>query len=304
VNTHLPNFAKLKNKYKIHAIVDRKGANATNIANQFGASYSTTNIKEVLQDKEVDLVLISTRHDSHASITMQALEAGKHVFVEKPLATSPEELQKIKDFYKKPGNKKPILFVGFNRRFCKYAQEIKKHTDNRINPLFIRYKMNAGYIPMDHWVHEYGGRIVGEACHIIDLMTFFTGSKIISIATESMDPNNNKFSMNDNRSMILKYEDGSVCNIDYFAVGSKKYCKEFMEIHFDEKTIEMNNYKSLKGFGLAIKEMNTKNSQKGQLEELFFLYDSLKGKIKGWPVELWDMLQTTEATFLIEGNNE
>jgi len=155
--------------------------------------------------------------------------------------------------------------------------------------------MNAGYIPLDHWVHEHGGRIVGEACHIIDLMTFFTSSKIESISVESITPKTEMYSSSDNKSIILKYSDGSVASIEYFSIGSKELSKEFMEIHFDGKSIIMDDYKSLKGYGIKLNEITTPISEKGQFEELEILYETLKGNKKEWPIAFWDMIQTTEA---------
>lgn len=295
---HLPNISKLTDKYKIYAIMNRSGHKAKAVAQQYGANYATSNLDDILNDKNVDLVIISTRHDSHAELTLKALEAGKNVFVEKPLATNKEELEKINKFYEGGGDK-PLLFVGFNRRFSAYAEEIKKHTGARINPMIIRYRMNAGYIPMDHWVHENGGRMVGEACHIIDLMTALTGSEIQSVFSQAITPSNEKYSAEDNKSIVLKYKDGSVANIEYFANGSKELGKEFMEIHFDGKSIVLDDYKSLKGYGVGLKEISTSVSQKGQLEELEALFEALKGSKKGWPIELWDMVQTTEISFLI-----
>ena len=296
---HLPNILKLKKKYQLRAIVNRKGQKGIAVGEQFGAAYTTTDITEVLNDPEVDLIMITTRHDNHASLTLQALQAGKHVFVEKPLATTPEDLAVIKDFYANSVANKPVLMVGFNRRFSKYAKEIAKYTSKRINPLFVHYRMNAGFIPLDHWVHEHGGRMVGECCHIIDMMNFLTQSTIISISQESLSPINEKYSHKDNRAIVLKYEDGSVCTIHYFAVGSKKYPKEFMEVHFDEKTITMDNYKKLEGYGVKVFSQSSTLSQKGQLEELEILYDTLSGKTNDWPIALWDLIQTTEASFLI-----
>ena len=296
---HLPNIAKLSNKYKIYAVMNRTGHKAKSVAEQYGANYATTNYNEILSDKNVDLVIISTRHDSHAELTLKALEAGKNVFVEKPLATNQDDLNKIKEFYESSNGDKPVLFVGFNRRFSVYTHEIKKHTNTRINPMIIRYRMNAGYIPMDHWVHENGGRMVGEACHIIDLMTAITGSEIESIFSQSITPKNEKYSIEDNKSIILKYKDGSVANIEYFANGSKELSKEFMEIHFDGKSIVLDDYKSLKGYGVGLKEISTNVSEKGQSEELGVLFEALKGSKKSWPIEFWDMMQTTEISFLI-----
>ncbi len=296
---HLPNIKKLTNKYAVRAIMSRNGFNANAVANQFGAAYSTTDFDEIINDTDIDLVMITTRHDSHARLVLKSLQAGKHTFVEKPLAINQQELNKIKEFYQSDMGHKPVLMTGFNRRFSKFTQEIKKHTAKRINPLFIQYRMNAGFIPLDSWVHEHGGRIIGEACHIIDLMNSLTNSAIKSINYEKLSPNNDKFSQQDNVAIILKYEDGSVCNIQYFACGSKQISKEYMEVHFDEKTIIMDDYKTLRGKGISINEINLGRSDKGQKEELEALYETLKGNVLDWPISLEDMIQTTESTFLI-----
>ncbi len=298
INMHLPNLLNLKSKYKIYAVVDNKGFQAKKVAAQFGAVYASANYEEVLKDKNIDLVMITTRHDAHAEMVLEALRAGKHVFVEKPLAINEEQLDKIKKFYN--DNKvKPVLMVGFNRRFSKFATEIKKHTDKRINPLFIHYRMNVGFINKSHWVHDNGGRIIGEGCHIIDLMNYFTGSEIMQISFDSLSPATDKYSDTDNKSMILKYNDGSICVVDYFAVGSKQFGKEFMEVHFDGKTIILDDYKKIKGYGIKIKEIETKTSQKGQFEELLDLHAVLTGEKEKWPVELWDLIQTTEISFIV-----
>ena len=159
--------------------------------------------------------------------------------------------------------------------------------------------MNAGFIPLDHWVHDNGGRIVGEGCHIIDLMTFFVGAKIISVNSENINPSNNRYSHQDNVSITLKYEDGSIASIQYFSVGSKNMPKESMEIHFDGKSLLMEDYQKLIGYGVDIKEISSKISQKGQFEELVAIHEKLSGKADNLPIELWDMFQTTEASILI-----
>jgi predicted dehydrogenase/threonine dehydrogenase-like Zn-dependent dehydrogenase len=299
VNTHLPNLSQVKDKFVIHTILDHKGANAKNVANQFGAKYATTSFDEVLKDPQVDLVFITTRHDSHASMVLQALKAGKHVFVEKPLAITIEELEKIEAFYEKSEIRLPLLFVGYNRRFSIHAREIKKHTDQRQGPLLLRYRMNAGFIPEERWIHDHGGRIIGEACHLIDLMTFFTESEIESISCESLNPVASKFKSADNKSITLRYKDGSVASVDYFSMGAKSLEKEFMEVHFDGKSIILNDYKMLTGHNISVKNHNQKVAQKGQFEELIYLHKALTEKEATWPIQLWDMFQTTRATILI-----
>lgn len=296
---HLPNIKTLSDKFALHCVVNRTGSKANNIAKQYGAKYATTDFKQMLDDKEVDLVLITTRHDSHASLVLQALKAGKHVFVEKPLTTTHDDMAAIKAFYDSDAVTKPVLMTGFNRRFSPMATEIKGHTDKRINPLFIQYRMNAGCLAGDHWVHENGGRIVGEACHLIDLMTFFTGSKVVSVSYESLNPNTEKVSSTDNKSIVLKYSDGSVCTIQYFSQGNKDLPKEYMEIHFDGKSIIMEDYKNLKGYGLNMNKVQSQTSEKGQRQELEALHETLTGNKDSWPIELWDMEQTTETSILV-----
>jgi len=299
-NVHLPNLKKLSRKYKIYAIADKIGNRAKSIAELYNASYATTNIDEILDDQNVDLILICTRHDSHAKLVLKSLQKGKHVFVEKPLATNLDDLERIESFYKKePLSGKPILMVGFNRRFSPYAAEIKKQTDKRINPLFIHYRMNAGFISKNHWVHENGGRIVGEACHIIDLMTFFVGKPIVSISYESLSPSTEYFSSSDNKSIILKYEDGSIATIEYFAVGNREFPKEYMEIHFDEKTIVLDDYKKIKGYGCNLKEISSTHSKKGHFEELKSFHECLANKGKKWPIPINDLVQTTKTSLII-----
>ena len=189
--------------------------------------------------------------------------------------------------------------VGFNRRFSKYARAVKKHVQDRINPLFIHYRMNAGYIPLDHWVHtkEGGGRIIGEACHIIDLFSYLTDSPVMVYSSAGLGSATESISASDNKSIILEYEDGSVASLDYFAVGSKELPKEWLEVHFDEKSIIVDDYKSIKGCGVKVADIHSQIPDKGQLEELEELYKYLTGKRESWPIELESMIETTEVTF-------
>lgn len=300
---HLPNIAKMPDKYRLVAVMDQNGHTAKSVATRFGAQYATTEFNEIIDDLSIDLLLIATRHNSHASLALRALNAGKHVFIEKPLAINSEELDSIIQFYRYKNVDHPVLMIGFNRRFSKYAQEIKKHIDKRINPLFIHYRMNAGYIPLDHWVHEDGGRIIGEGCHIIDLLSFFTGHSVESIGFETLRPKTDKFSPSDNTSIILKYADGSVATIEYFAVGNRNISKEYLEIHFDEKTIIMDDFKKLSAYGIKIQPIVTKLSEKGHYEELVRLHETLCGKNPSWPIDFDTMVESTEITFKLQGGS-
>ena len=300
---HIPNLKKLDSKFRLYALMSKSGLNTKKTAEENGFNYCTTSFDEILSDENVDLIFITSNHKSHAKYVLKALKAGKNVFVEKPLAINKEELNKIKDFYNSNKNlNKPMLTVGFNRRFSIYINKIKELVKNSNQPLFIHYRMNAGYKDVNNQIFEEGGRIIGEACHIIDLISYITNSKLKSISTDSLSPKNNQFLKDDNKSIILKYEDGSICSINYFAVGSNLLDKEYMEIHFENKSIILEDYKKLYGFGIDFQKIISDKSDKGHLDELNVLYDFMSGKRLDWPIDLNQIIETTEATFTISSN--
>jgi len=314
VNMHLPNLQKLNNLYQIRAICSKTGSKAKTIAERFCADYATTDYHEILNDPDIDLTMICTRHNLHGQIALESLQAGKHTFVEKPLCTTRAELEAIKEFYglsdeqeaqadfqPAAAAEKPLLMVGFNRRYSKYAREIKKHTDQRINPLVLHYRMNAGYIPPDHWVHteEGGGRIIGEACHIIDLFSYIVDHPVRAFSCASLQPNTESVSGSDNKIITLEYEDGSIGTIHYFAVGSRELGKEWMEVHFDGKTIFMDDYKSLIGYGIDIDKVQSKKPDKGQIAEFECLHNQISS-IKIRSSYLSALFDTTAITLAIK----
>jgi predicted dehydrogenase/threonine dehydrogenase-like Zn-dependent dehydrogenase len=233
------------NKY----IASASGVSGTALAKKYNFTHSTTNEQEILRDTDVDLVMITTRHNQHANQVVSALKSGKHVFVEKPLALSNDELNEIIEIYNNPlEGKKPTVTVGFNRRFSPHSIAIKKALGN--GPMNIIATMNAGFIPLNVWVHDLkigGGRIVGEACHFIDLCAYLTGSKVNSVCMNSMgiSPPENT----DNVSILLKFEDGSNAVINYFSNGNKAYSKERLEVYNQERTIVMDNFRKTEAFG-------------------------------------------------------
>src|SRR5690606_35384692 len=183
----LPNLKKTGAGVKY--IASSGGLSGTTLAKKFGVAKSTTDYKNILQDNEVDLVLITTRHNSHASMVQEALDAGKHVFVEKPLALNQEELDGILNSYHKQNK---TVSVGFNRRFAPWARRMKALLGNDNSPMHIVATMNAGFIPANVWVHDMevgGGRIIGEACHFIDLCTYLSGSKVKAVCINAMGTN-------------------------------------------------------------------------------------------------------------------
>lgn len=296
---HLPNLQKLNNIYNIYAIADKIGSSAKAVSKQYGIFYTTTDFKEMLLDKNLDMVIITTRHNLHSKIAIEAAKAGKFVFVEKPMATNIKELKELVNILE--GTKVPFT-VGFNRRFSPFAKRIKEIVENRVNPMIINYRMNAGFIPKEHWVHseEGGGRNIGEACHIYDLFNFFTESEVESISAFAVDPKTEQYLRNDNFIATIKYKDGSVCNLIYTALGSKEISKEQMEIYVDGKIIYLNDYKELKIFGGAKNhELRTNSQNKGHYEELVEFTRSIK-EGNGYPIPLWQLIQATEISFTVE----
>ena len=323
---HLPNLQKLKKDFSIHVVMSRSGTNAKAIAKQYEAAYATTDYEEVLADSSVDMVFICTRHNLHAKMVIQALKAGKHVFVEKPLCLTLEELSEIKDLYHSlttnnspreiyesksksefhrgdsqiTSNGLPMLMVGFNRRFSPYARKMKEIIKERINPMIINYRMNAGFIPKNHWVHteEGGGRNIGEACHIYDLFNFLTDAEVESVDAKSIHPKTQQYGRNDNFIATLQYKDGSVCTLTYTALGFKDYPKEEMEVFVDGKILHLGDYKSLKVFGTKSYELKAKPQNKGHFEELKAFYEAIQNGREAIP--FWQIVQATEISFEVE----
>ena len=277
---HLPNFSRLSKKYVIHAVMSRNGVTAKNIAEQYGAKYVTTDYQEIVADPDVELVVIATRHDLHGAMVLKALNSGKNVFVEKPLALSRKELDHIKLFYSEHRGEAPKLLTGFNRRFSAVATKIKSLLHGRRTPLIANYRLNAGYIPVDNWVHteEGGGRNVGEACHIYDLFNYFTDSDIVDVTAMSITPGSNKWNTNDNFVVSLKYLDGSVCTLTYTALGHVAFPKEMLDIYCDGMVISMNDYKEVSLAGSRSESWKFPASGKGHFEELDLFADYINGK--------------------------
>ena len=293
--TLLPIIAEHPEKFMLKTIVNRSGEKALNAARQFKAEKISSDQDDIFNDPEINLVMICTRHNNHAELVLKGLQAGKNVYVEKPLATSLEQLEKIKKYYaENEGKPTPILMVGFNRRFSKHAQEIKRVIDNRTAPAFIRYRMNAGFVPADAWVHGDGGRIIGEGCHLIDLMQYLIDRPVVDCHVAHFKPKAGNYLSEDNRFITIEFEDGSVAEIEYFSCGSKELPKEYMEIHCEGKSIIMDDYKLMTGYGVKVKSLKSPLSHKGHEEEWLALYDALqKGKS---PIDLNTMILTTELS--------
>lgn len=295
---HLPNMAKMQDRFTLRAVASKTGTNAKAIAQQYQASYATTDYQEVLRDRDVDLVMIATRHNLHARMAIDAAKAGKAVFVEKPMALVKEELDELTAVLQE--TKVPFL-VGFNRRFSPYARRIRELTEQRLTPLIVNYRMNAGFIPRDNWVQtgEGGGRNIGEACHIYDLFTYLTESEVTSVSASAITPKTEQYLRNDNFAVTVTFKDGSLCNLIYTSLGAKDVAKEQMDVYVDGKVLRMDDYKKLTVHGAKAKGIETAIAQKGQFEELEVFAESIT-RGNGYPIPLWQMVQATEISFEVE----
>ena len=290
--TILPKLKKCDADIKY--IASSRGLSSTIMAKKYNIANSTSDYHEILKDEEVDLVLVTTQHHLHAKMTMEAISAGKSVYVEKPLALNEKELDEIIKNY----NSKNInLSVGFNRRFAPLAKKMKKALGNSITPINIIATMNAGFIPKDVWVHDMeigGGRIVGEACHYIDLCTYFTGSKVVSVCMNAMGLNPEENT--DNTSILLKYENGSNAVINYFANGSKSYSKERVEVYSQERTLIMDNWRTLKGYGFKCFTSSKSSQDKGHFNQFQALLNQQKNGGESI-IPFSEIVNTTRASF-------
>jgi predicted dehydrogenase/threonine dehydrogenase-like Zn-dependent dehydrogenase len=289
--TLLPSIYKTGASLKY--IASSGGVSGTALAKKYNFSLSTTDYKEIINDVEVDLVLITTRHNQHASMVIECLEKNKNVFVEKPLALNNTQLNDIIKAYEE--SNKSTLTVGFNRRFSPHSLKIKSILDS--GPINVIATMNAGAIPPNVWIHDMnvgGGRIIGEACHFIDLITFFTGSTVVNVCMNAMGINPNENT--DSATILLKYENGSTGTINYFANGSKEYPKERIEIYSQERTIVIDNFRSTTAFGFKnFKKLKT-SLDKGHKNQFELLIKQVKSG--GQPlIPFEEIINTTKASF-------
>ena len=247
----------------LNTLVTSGGISAVHHGKKNGVSNASTDFSRAIDD-DIDTVVIATQHNLHSSQIIKALKHGKHVFVEKPLALSHKEVDEIESV--KTGN--TILMVGYNRRFAPHIQKIKSLLDDKPLPKTFIMTMNAGEIPSDHWTQDLemgGGRIIGEACHYIDLMRFLAGSEIESFNAIKMGENNFVSVTEDKALISITFKDGSMGSIHYFANGGKKFPKERIEVFCDNAVLQLDNFRILRGFGWkGFTKMNLWFQNKGQ----------------------------------------
>jgi predicted dehydrogenase len=237
---------------RLKVIASAGGVSGAHLARKSGFESTTTEIDAVLADPKIDAVVIATRHDSHARYVRAALAAGKHVFVEKPLALDRQQLAEIATAYRAPGASGRILTVGFNRRFAPHVQRMKALLDSVMEPKCFVVTVNAGAVPREHWTQDPrigGGRIVGEACHFIDLLRYLAGQPITGVQSTQMGGGDSVAVHEDKMTFTLRFADGSFGSVHYLANGSRSFPKERIEALCAERVLQLDNFRRLTGWG-------------------------------------------------------
>ena len=291
----LPIIHKSENVQKL-GICSAKGLNARQLGKKFHFDFATTDEKEIINNKDINTVVILTRHNDHAHQVINSLKENKHVYCEKPLALKYEELELIKETYSQSNAK---LVVGFNRRFAPLIQKTKEILMQSTEPKRIYYRVNAGFLPLNHWLHNPligGGRIVGEGCHFIDLCIFLAGTTPKAVQTIGL-PNQGKYN-NDNVVIQLFFEDGSIATVDYLANGDKSIEKEYIEIFTSGMIIQLHDFRRLviSSNGRKSEISNQLKQDKGHQNSWKAFLESIQSG-KASPISFEELYVSSATTF-------
>ncbi len=297
----VPQMDKRRDVFQLKGVVSRDPVRGGNFARQRGVEVLATDIDAILGDDEVDLVVIATRHHEHADQVVKALSAGKHVFVEKPLALSWKELDRIRSAYQETEGQ--LLMVGFNRGFAPAAVAVKKELESRSAPLVVNYRLNGGYIPADSWIQgtQGGGRNLGEACHMYDFFAGLVGAPVTSVSARSIGPGASAYLANDNFVATIGYEDGSLCNLVYTAVGPKSGMpKERIEIFCEGRGFLIDDFTRCTAYPTDTVLWQASQPDKGHAAELSLLADALRDGNSEGPLPVARLFETTAVSLAVE----
>lgn len=282
--------------YNLRTVATKTGINAKRTASKFNAEYCTTDYMEALEDKDVDLVVITTPHSLHYPMIVDAAKAGKAVYVEKPMCLTEEELEEI---VKVVSETKVPLVVGFNRRYAPLAVKAKELMKQKHGPYLINYRVNAGYIPKTHWVQDPevgGGRIIGECCHFFDFFNYFIDADVETMNVTHIPVNESTVVAQDNLVATIRWADGSLTTLTYTALGHADLPKERTEIFGEGNSIVIDDFKEMKLHGFKEKSIKLKNQDKGHRRELVELSKFLRGRESNI-ISFSDSVKAMEITF-------
>jgi len=293
----LPNLQSIKG-VRLQSVGTTSGAGAASAQRAFKFQ-TAEQPSDLLNNPNVDAVFVVTRHDNHATLTAQALLAGRPVFVEKPLAVNREQLAQLQEVYaaQVQAGRAPFVMAGFNRRFAPFTEKIRQFFAGRREPMMIHVRVNAGFMPHDNWIHAQGGRIVGEFCHFVDWARSVIGFPIQSVSASGL-PNDTKFAT-DNVAVTLKFADGSVANLLYLANGDRSIPKEFFEVFCQGAIARLHDFRTLE-LARNGKVQKFKSVQdKGYRRELQLTIEAIRSG-KPSPISFEDLAEVTETTFLVQ----
>jgi predicted dehydrogenase/threonine dehydrogenase-like Zn-dependent dehydrogenase len=288
----------------LKSVVSSTGVSAAHAGRKFGFSEVSSDSKNVIESPDITAIVIATRHDSHAKLACAALKAGKHVFVEKPLAITREELETLVQAYEAACLKKegapPLLMVGFNRRFAPQIQKVKRLLDGVSEPKTFVMTVNAGNIPAEHWTQDRmigGGRIIGEGCHFVDLLRFLSGSPIVSVRAMMMGAAARGTSRDDKATFTIGFADGSFGTVHYLANGHKSFPKERLEVFCGGRVLQLDNFRRLQGYGWpGFQKMNLWRQDKGNAACVAAFIQSIREGTSS-PIPFEELIEVSRATF-------
>jgi polar amino acid transport system substrate-binding protein len=286
-----------KQRGELIAVATSRGVTAKSAGEKFGFRSHSTDARDLLADPAINTVFIATRHDTHASLAIAALEAGKHVFVEKPLAIQEDELAHVLEVAGRRSDCR--LMVGYNRRFSPLARQARDIFERVGGPLLINYRVNAGFLPKEHWTQtaQGGGRILGEVCHFVDLMQFLTASKPAQVYAVSVDADNAQVPDQDNVVITIRFQNGSTGQISYLACGDKSLNKERIEVFGGGQSFIIDDFRSGEHYRGGSRR-GAKLPGKGHREEVEAFLDAVTHG-KPSPIPLDSLALTSAATFAI-----
>jgi len=296
----MPAFARRGARLQVCASAG--GVSARHAARKFGFARATTDPNHVLQADDVDAIVIATRHDTHAEFVCRALEAGKAVFVEKPLALTREQLAHVVEEHGRASRRGavPPVMVGFNRRFAPHTRQMRQLLAAETGPKSFVVTVNAGAIPAEHWTQSAaigGGRIIGEACHFIDLLRHLCGHRVVSVHATLVDGTGPRARREDEAAFTLKFADGSVGTIHYLASGHRAFPKERVEVFCGGKVLQLDNFRKLRGYGWkGFRRMNLWRQDKGHGAEVAAFADALRQGLSS-PVPFDEAAEATRVSF-------
>ncbi len=295
----IPAFEKTQARLK--SVASSSGISSVHVGKKHGFQETTTDSNKIINDGDINTIVITTRHDSHANFVCQALEQGKHVFVEKPLSLDREGLANIETAYTADNNgNSPLVMVGFNRRFAPQVIKIKSLLEGVNEPKSFIMTVNAGTIPADHWTQDMaigGRRIIGEGCHFIDLLRFLAGSPIVSVQAMMMGESSGIAIQDDLVTFSMQFNDGSFGTVHYLANGNKSFPKERLEVFCAGKILQLDNFRKLNGFGWpGFKKLNLMRQDKGNAACAAAFIQAIK-EGKPSPIPFDELVEVTKTSF-------